>query len=75
MAATNQDLVQLFALAGITVTISQLTRVRDWLKVYQGFESDPVPDDLIKVIHGYLRQQTLSFEREQLEKAVQTPTW
>ena len=75
MVATNQDLRNFFALAGINVTMSQLGRARDWLQTAEGFEGPPDADDLIRTIHKYLRQRVLAFEDELAEQAIIKATW
>lgn len=69
MAATTQDLKDFFALAGHTVTNSQLQSLAAWFTSITGIEN-PTPDDFISHIHTTFEQQVISHKR-----STSTPVW
>ena len=69
MAATSQDLINFFALAGHTVTNGQLLSLAAWFTDHTGIEN-PTPDDFIDFIHTMFGQQVISHKR-----STSTPVW
>lgn len=66
MPATNQDLKDFFAFTGNNpaVTNGQLQSVSDWLTEHKGLETPADADDLVDFLYESLRQQVVSFKRQ-----------
>lgn len=72
MPATNQNLIDFFALTGNnpSVTNQQLTDLSDWLTDHIGLDAPADADDVVDYIYKTFREQVIAHKR-----AATTPVW